>query len=387
MNPQIQLADCLWVQGDLTTQALFRPTANVLKDRGIQRRVLPAPKDAAGWRAFREELWKTDRHVMLHGLRANELKPLYDLFKDRKNFSLLLVDWWNSPFWFTQNAEYTLYNLYGGIAARTQGARFCNDWKPPLFAWPERLVPYEFACAALRPAALLAQPWLDRLDRQRREADVIRPERLIYFPIPVSAGDLPFKEEKPEYDFCNTGASCGFWIIRDPYAAARYNFVNLYADRKRLFDLILKLEGPTCKIFDRRRFRERLPWDTYCSSLRRSRFAISTGGIHQASVPKYIEYACFGTPMIGATLPYEFPWLDQCVYPIDGLTITPDQLQEKLKEAFELQPKLRQNCLNLRDTLLRRYDPGRVFDLAQEQMDGHPLPPGYLRPADTQPRP
>jgi hypothetical protein len=387
MNPQIKLADCLWVQGDLTTQALFRPTANVLKDRGIQRRVLPAPKDAAAWRAFREELWKTDRHVILHGLRANELKPLYDLFKDRKNFSILLVDWWNSPFWFTQNAEYTLHNLYGGIAARTQGARFCNDWKPPLFAWPERLVPYEFACAALRPAALLAQPWLDRRDRQRRATDVIRPERLIYFPIPVSVGDLPFKEEKPEYDFCNTGASCGFWIIRDPYAAARYNFVNLYADRKRLFDLILKLEGPTCKIFDRRRFRERLPWDTYCSSLRRSRFAISTGGIHQASVPKYIEYACFGTPMIGATLPYEFPWLDQCVYPIDGLTITPGQLREKLKEAFELQPQLRQNCLNLRDTLLRRYDPGRVFDLAQEQMDGHPLPPGYLREAVTRPKP
>jgi hypothetical protein len=379
MNSQIKLADCLWVQGELTCQPLFRPTANVLRTRGIQRLVLPALSDAAGWRTFKETLRKTDRHVMLHGLRANELKPLFSLMKDRRNFSILLVDWWNSPFWFTQNAEYVLFNLYGGIAARTLGARFCNDWKPPLFAWPERLVPYEFACAALRPAALLAQPFLDRRDRKWRKTDVVRPERLIYFPIPVSAEDLPFKEEKPEYDFCNTGASCGFWIIRDPYAAAKYNFVNLYSDRKRLFDLITQLEGPTCKIFDRRRFRERLPWETYCSSLRRSRFAVSTGGIHQASVPKYIEYACFGTPMIGATLPYEFPWLDQCVFPIDGLTITPAQLKEKLKEAFEVQPKLRQNCLNLRDTLLRMYDPGRVFDLAQEQMDGQPIPPGYLR--------
>jgi len=189
---------------------------------------------------------------------------------------------------------------------------------------------------------------------------------------------LPFRDEPPEYDFCNTGASCGFWIIRDPYASAKYNFVNLYSDRKRLFDLILDLENRPYKIFDRRRFRERLPWEMYCSSVRRSRFAICTGGIHQASVPKYIEYACFGTPMIGATLPYEFPWLDKCVYPIDAINITPDELKEKLKLAFELQPKLRQNCLELRETLLRLYDPVNVFDMAQRQIDGKGIPSGYL---------
>jgi len=146
-----------------------------------------------------------------------------------------------------------------------------------------------------------------------------------------------------------------------------------------LFDLILPLEGKPYTIFDRRRFRQRLPWETYCKSILGSRFAISTGGIHQAAVPKYVEYACFGTPMIGATVPYEFPWLDQCMFPIDGLTVTPEQLREKLKEAFELQPKLRANCLGLRDTLLRLYDPVRVFDMAQAQMDGEPVPKGYLR--------
>jgi hypothetical protein len=83
--------------------------------------------------------------------------------------------------------------------------------------------------------------------------------------------------------------------------------------------------------------------------------------------------------MIGTTLPYEFPWLDKCVFPIDGMRVTAEELPEKLKEAFALQPKLRQNCLELRDPLLRMYDPVNLFDMAQNQMDGQPVPPGYLR--------
>ncbi|HSY75177.1 MAG TPA: hypothetical protein VK810_06885 [Dongiaceae bacterium] len=379
---KIRLADCLWVRSpSLSEQRLFNPITRALQQKNCRLFSLRLKTDPESLTKLKQLLWKTDDHVILHGLWPFELRALKPLLQERKNFSVLLVDWWQCPFWFTQNAEYVLFNLYGGIAARTRAARFANGWKPPLFAWPERLVQYELACAALRPAALFAQPFLEQREKRLRAEDVIRPERLIYFPIPVSAEDLPFQDEKPEHDLCNTGATCGFWVIRDPYASARYNFVNLYSDRKRLSDLILKLEGRPYTVFDSRRFRQRLPWETYCSSVRQSRFAICTGGIHQASVPKYIEYACFGTPMIGATLPYEFPWLDQCVFPIDGLHITPDGLKEKLKEAFELQPKLRQNCLELRDTLLRMYDPVRVFDMAQDQIDGKPIPPGYLREA------
>jgi len=83
--------------------------------------------------------------------------------------------------------------------------------------------------------------------------------------------------------------------------------------------------------------------------------------------------------MIGSKLPYEYPWLDQCLFPIDAMSLTAEQLKSKLDEAFELQPKLRQNCLNLRETLLRMYDPVRIFDLAQDQIDGQPMPSGYLR--------
>ena len=37
--------------------------------------------------------------------------------------------------------------------------------------------------------------------------------------------------------------------------------------------------------------------------------------------------------------------------------------------------------LELRDTLLRMYDPVRLFDMAQDQIDGKSIPPGYLREA------
>jgi hypothetical protein len=381
MRSSIRLAECLWLQGEVARFQLFLPISKGLEARGVKPVLLPARSDRDGWDALKEMLRKTDRHVMLHGLRDYELKPLYPLFRERKNFSVLLVDWWISPFWFTQNAEYVLFHLYNGIAVRTRSAAFAQDWQPPLLSWPEAFVPYHFASVALRPAAWLAQPVLNQRDWRLRAADVIRPERLIYFPIPVVPAALPFRDEKPEYDFCNTGSTGGFWLMRDPYAPARYNFADLYADRKRLFNLILKYEGKPYKIFDRRRFRSRLPWETYCSSIRRSRFAISTGGIHQASVPKYLEHACFGTPMLGATLPYEFPWLDKCLFPIDGLRVTPEELPGKLEEAFALQPKLRQNCLGLRDTLLRMYDPVNLLDMAQGQMDGQAVPPGYLRDA------
>jgi len=375
---KIRLADCLWVRSPNSEHALFHPITDALEERHCRTFSLQLKTDPESLAKLKQRVWKTDDHVILHGLLGYEFRQILPLFKERKNFSLLSIDWWNTPFWFTQNAEYALYNLYGGIAARTQGARFANDWQPPLLSYPD-WNPYGMACAALRPAAVLAQPLLNLRDRRRRATDVVRPERLIYFPIPISAKNLPFEEEAPDYDFCNAGSTGGFWVMRDPYAPAKYNFTNLYSDRKRLFNLITELEGRPYKIFDRRRFPGQLPWDTYCSSIRRSRFAVSTGGIHQASVPKYLEYACFGTPMIGATLPYEFPWLDRCLFPIDGLRVTREELPEKLKEAFELRPKLRQNCLELRATLLRMYDPVRVFDLAQDQIDGQPIPPGYLR--------
>jgi hypothetical protein len=49
------------------------------------------------------------------------------------------------------------------------------------------------------------------------------------------------------------------------------------------------------------------------------------------------------------------------------------------------QPRLRENCLNLRDQLFKLYNPHRILDLLQEQADGKPIPPGYLKPEASAP--
>jgi hypothetical protein len=40
---------------------------------------------------------------------------------------------------------------------------------------------------------------------------------------------------------------------------------------------------------------------------------------------------------------------------------------------------MRQNCLNWRDRLLKLYDLQNLLDMVQEQADGKPIRPGYLK--------
>lgn len=374
----IRLQDCLWVHGVQAVNPLFQPLVKEVERRGIRSLNFPSTKDQDGVAKLLQTLRQTDAHVILHYLQAKELRLLYPLFKARRNFSMLLVDWWTSPFWFTQNAEYACYNLYSGIAVRLHGARFCNDYQPPFFSKPEVVSPYSLACSALRPAAALGRPLLDWQKQRERANDHLDPKRLIYFPISFVADRLPVGNAQPRYDVCSAGDTGGFWMIRDPYASARYNFTNLYADRRRLTNSIQQFEDRPFKIFDRRRSGW-LTWEAYCQAVHESRLAIVTGGVHEACVPKFLEFACLGAPMIGSLLPYEYPWLDQCLFPIDALNLTPEQVKQKVEEALALQPRLRQNCLALRDTLIRRYSAPVIFDLAQAQIDGQPIPSDYVR--------
>src|SRR4030095_12867181 len=107
------------------------------------------------------------------------------------------------------------------------------------------------------------------------------PERLLYFPFPVKADDVPLQNEKVLYDFANTGGTCGIWLIRDPFASAKYTFANLYYDRQRLTDFIAAFENNPFTFYDCRRGGEfRLPFDQYATRNRQSRFVITTGGLH-----------------------------------------------------------------------------------------------------------
>ncbi len=372
--------ECIWIRGSNDQQYIFRSIRNALVERGITVLTLNGPRDSEGMARIRKAVWGSDAHIMLDVMLAAELNALYPIFKDRKHFSLGLLDWWNGPYWFTKNADFLTFRNFNGIAVRCGLASFVEDRRPPLLSLPESLETFQLACALLRLPALVAAPFLEIQNRQRRQSEKISRERMFYFPFTIAAEHVPLKSEKSEYDFCNTSATRGYWLLRDPYASAWLNFSNLYHDRVRITDLILRTEHPAYKVLDVRST-GRLNWDDYCRVIRQSRYAICTGGLHQNSVAKYAEFACLGTPLFGENLPFEYPWLDQCLFPVDTMNVTPAELKQLLPKAMEQQPALRENCLALRETLLQLYDPNRVLDLLQEQADGKPIPPGYLKPA------
>ena len=379
VNPSIRIADCLWVSSQNTeNQHVFSPILRAVERRGIKLWSLKtvAPGDVS---RFRERVWKSDEHVILHGLLASELKSIQPIFKDRKNYSIVLIDWWNGPLWFTQNATYAIYHNYNGFTVRLGRDAFLKKGSLPWFVYPERAIYFQLAGAALRFPALATAPFLNLHKWWQRRRDVVDPKKMLYFPFPIAAEDVPLKAEPPRYDFTNMGATMGIWIVRDPYASAWLNFANLYCDRQRLINLLSDFNGQPYAVYDRRRNYNFLPWDEVCTIIRQSRFAVCTGGVHQASIPKFLEYVCLGTPIIGSTLPFEYPWLDQCVYQVDGMHVSHEELKPKLKEALELQPRLREKCLSLRDQLLAQYEAGRLLEMLQGQIDGQGIPPGYLK--------
>src|SRR5471030_2649124 len=111
MPSPIKLQNCLWVHGPAATNPLCAPFVKELQRRNIRTANL-----SQGIENLRKLLVKTDAHVILLYTFPRETETLYPLFKDRKNFSVLIVDWWVSPFWFTRHAEYVFYSLYSGIA-------------------------------------------------------------------------------------------------------------------------------------------------------------------------------------------------------------------------------------------------------------------------------
>ena len=380
MSRTIDLQDCLWVRSpNVEQQHVFAPIVRALDQRAARVWSL---KDcsAASLDALRERVWKGDEHVILHGLLARELDLLRPIFETRKNFSVVLIDWWNSAYWFTQHATFQIFHNYNGVTVRTGRDAFLGPDRPPLFAWPQNLIPYQIMSSLLRPAAMLSAPVLAARKAWQRAHETVDAKRLLYFPFPIDAADVPLQKVSPRFDFTNMGAILGQWIMRDAHAPASLNFANLYADRRRLTDLISQFSGKPFAVYDRWRGKyQYLPWEGVCRLIQESRFAVCTGGLHRASIPKFLEYVCLGTPIIGSGLPFEYPWLDRCLFSVDTMNITASALRPKLDEAISQHARLQENCLSLRDTLLAQYHASHLLDVLQEQMDGKPMPAGYLK--------
>ncbi|HEY0551542.1 MAG TPA: hypothetical protein VGF13_18200 [Verrucomicrobiae bacterium] len=381
MPRRLKLEECFWVRSPNSEHPIFMPITRALQARGAGNYSLRIKSDPESLPRLKEILWKSDAHVVLHGLLPGELRALKPVLVERKNYSMVLIDWWTSPWWFARHAENLFYNLYNGIAVRSGQSKFIERWNPPLLSKPELMIPFHIAAATLRPIALMTWPFRDLKKGWQRQNDNPDLKRLFYFPIPVNPEGLPpLQLEAPAYDFSNTGSTYGIWLTRNPYASAKYDFANIYRDRERLIDVMLQFEGRPYTVFDRRP-RPRLSWEDYCRVVRQSRYAISTGGLHEASIPKFLEYVCLGTPVIGRALPFEYPLLRNCIFNIDSMTLSPAEMKTKLDEALAVQPKLKENCLAVRDKIIQLYDPQRILDLLQDQLDGKPIPSEYVQAA------
>jgi len=378
---RIVLNECIWVYGDAIYQGTRNARAEIdaLQPRGATVFCLKGPDDTDGIGQLRWRLRQSDAHVILTRLHPSELMALKPILAERKNFSVVYDDWWIMPHWFTREAEYVVFRKYNGIAIRLGKGRWSNGPPPLLFNPFNSISKYSFMAAALRPLALAVSPFVNAVNHFRRQTENTDPSRYLYFPYAVVPGDLPLKAGPVEYkyDFANTGGVTGIWIMRDPFAPFEHSFANLYCDRLRLTRMIESFQGqPFTFYHNQGRYN---PWNVYVEITSQSRYVVSTGGLQDTLGPKHLEYACLGTPMIGRGVPFEAPWLDDCLFPLDIMRLTSAGLKPLLHEALERHAVLRENCLNWRERLLKLHDPNTLLDMLQAQMVGQPVPPGYLK--------
>lgn len=382
---RLNLRKSLWICGatDVRNQRHAAYNVKILEAGGTRTFIFKGGRDPEEVKALRQLLWRRDDHVILSWLKPYELKQLYPLLRDRKNFSNFADDWWQVPYWFTREADYVLCRRYHGAAVRLRQLDFINGAKPPFLLNPfsKQSSKYLLLCSLLRPAALAVSPFLETRNWWRRRQETIVPEKYIYLPFGVDGNDVPLLPEKVQYDFANTSGTFGFWVMRDPFAPAYYSFANLYHDRRRLVDAIAGFENNPFTFYDCRREKNYyVPWELYLKKTQQSRFVVCSGGLHDAALPKFLEYACMGVPMIGRAAPYEHPWQEDVVFSVDMMGVTRRQLKPLLHEALDRYPVMHEKCLNLRDRLLKLYDFNAILDMAQAQVDGQPIPSVYIKP-------
>ena len=385
---RLVLKECLWVCGESLTRAQRHAEhdLNGLRERGMEIFMFRG-RDPECLKQLAQLLLKKEKHVIFSWLLPFELNLVYPLVKERKNFSIVADDWWIQPFPVMRDADYIIFRKYQGIAVRRKQIKFTPGDGPPLLLNPSpHISKYALICMAARPLALAASPFVSIWNAWRRTTDTPHPNKFLFFPFAVNCGArTPVKELQPEYDFANTAGTFGSWFMRDPHAPFHLSFGNLYHDRKLLVDGIARYENNPFKFYDCRREKNFwLPYDVYMQKSQQSRFAVVSGGLHDAALVKYLEFARTATPMIGRRVPFEHPWLEDCMIHVDMMRMPANGLKPVLDEAMDRYPVLKQNCLNWREKIYKLYDFHTLFDMLEEQTEGKPIRPGYIKPEPGQ---
>jgi hypothetical protein len=379
---RLVLDDSLWICGEEMTNARFAGgELECLRKRGVEI-VMFNPRKPETLEAVRRRLSKDDKHAIFSWFLPLELNQVHPLLQQRKNFSVVVDDWWIQPLDFMREADYVIFRKYHGIAVRLGIRPFLMDSGPPIFLnpWPQ-VTKYSLICAAARPLALAASPFAAVWNAWRRRAEDIRPEKLLYWPSSINTSlAVPVKELEPKYDFSNTSGTIGVWYMRDPYAPFHLSFSNLYHDRKMLTDEIAKFADNPFTFYDCRRERNNfLPFNDYLQKCQQSRYVIASGGLQGTGLVKFMEFMRVAVPMIGRRVDLEFPWLDECMFQLDILRVPSADLKRRLRDALDQYPTLKENCLKWRERLVKLHDFDVLWDMLQEQADGKPIRPGYLK--------
>jgi hypothetical protein len=377
----IQLTKCLWIQKGFSIEAnrICAGYARSLQELSVRVEHFRDPEDQEGIERITRLLRQSDDHVVLFYMGPSDLRAFGKVLIERGNYTLIADDWWLTPHVFFRHAEYVLFRCFGAFAVRLGLGPFARFGEAALLEWPSPLNSFGLGMLATRMASLGLCPILEMAKAIQRKMETTPLDRLIYFPYPIRAEDVQYRETAPQYDFSNVGNLYGPWLMRDPFAPSWFAGANLYSDRRRIVEAMLAWDGRPYAMLNWYGRNRMSLYDELCQVVRQSRLTVATGGIQQNLVPKYIEFACLGTPMVGRFLPYEHPWLDQCLFPIDPLTVTRENIRPQLEQALALQPKLKEGCLRVRQQLLKLYCFENCLRVAQEQIDGRPIPPGYLK--------
>ncbi len=343
----MNLKDCIFIYGEemgSIRPATYwsAPEVAVLKER---YRVYPFTELA--------KLIRQNAHLIFCYLLPHQVKSLFKEVKDRRNFSMIIDDWWDQPFEITILADNLIFRKNHGVMVRRGLLPFMGPDEPPYFTWNPGGLYAKFASIARVYCSgfhYYGEGFQTVLRKQ-----VAAKQRIFHLPYSSDfAADVPIRELVPKHEFLQTHAIVGIWPMRDPFATERYGFANLYYDRLKLANGVNQWQG-SFSICDNRRDPVRIPYPEYMQRCQQSKFVIATGGLHQAAVPKFMEHIATATPIFGMDIPGEMPWLKDCTFRVNALRLNGGQIRKAMQDAIDDYPRLKQNCENHREKIIREY--------------------------------
>lgn len=237
--------------------------------------------------------------------------------------------------------------------------------------------------ASLRLPYLLVIPFVEMGKYFRRKKCNWNKKKLLYFPFAINSSLPEFSQvnsESSEYDFANLGSTSFFCQAKSYYVPAKLSFVNLYTDRLKIINSIIKAKS--FKVFDCRT--KPVYGKETLQIIKKSKYVISTGGYHRASILKYLEIIACGTPIIGYKIPHEFPCLDQAIYELDVLSLNKREVKKKLQEAIQQYEIFREEALKARGRISQLYNQEAILALLQKQYNGEQISKEYINVKKTQ---